>query len=583
MRLCRLFRTAVALVAALLGAFAGAPARAGASAPADLLIVDARVYAPSAALSGSGRPPDAVAVRGERIVAVGESAALVARYRGPGTRVVEARGRTLLPGLQDGHVHFLGGALAQARVVLDGAADVPELQRRVKAWADANPAAPWVLGRGWMYAAFGAEALPHRRYLDAIVPDRPVLLHAADGHSAWANGRALELAGITRETPDPPNGIVVRDPRTGEPTGALKEAAIGLVGKLVPRPTRDEQLAALRAAVRQASAFGLARLHSLGGDFPALELLGLLERDGDLSVRFDVAISVGPPGLTPAQRQEILAARGRWSGDALAFGGVKLMLDGVIDAKTAALLEPYADDTRRGDLFWRREDFLRTVAELDALGVPMATHAIGDASIRLALDAYEAAARANGPWRGRGVRRHKIEHVETIALADVGRFRALDVTASFQPLHANPEPGWIGVWERNLGPVRTERGFAWALLERAGARVAFGSDFPVVTLDPWQGLQMAVARQYVGADGTPLPPGGFVPAQRLTLPQALDAYTINVAQALNRDADEGSIAPGKRADLVLVDRDLAATPPLELAATRVLMTVFDGRVVHEAR
>lgn len=598
-RFARTALPSVALAFAALGLAVPPCARAD----ADLLIVNARVFRPApiaaatAAASAAATPAataathpaataatsaDAVAVRGDRIVAVGATADLLRAERGAATRVIDAGGRTLLPGLQDGHVHFMSGALGLTRVVLDGSPDVAELQRRVKAWADANPDAPWVLGRGWMYAAFGAEGLPHRRLLDAVVPDRPAYLRGADGHTGWANSQALALAGITKDTPDPANGEIVRDPVTGEPTGALKEAAMDLVGRVVPQPTRAERKAALRQAVQAATRLGVTRVHSLGGDEEVLDILEELEREGALSVRFDVAVFVGPPGLTPAIRDRIAAVRAQYAGERLAFGGVKLMLDGVIDSKTAAMLEPYADDTRRGESFWQRDDYLRTVAELDADGIQVSTHAIGDASIRLALDGFEAAAKTNGAWRGAGRRRHKIEHVEAIAVGDAGRFRRLDVSASFQPLHANPEPGWIGAWVANLGPERTERGFAWALVQRAGGRVVFGSDFPVVTIDPWQGLQMAVARQYVDADGTPRPPGGWIPAQRLTLEQSLAAYTLNVAQALNRDRDEGSIEPGKRADLVLVDRDLAATPPLELSRTRVLYTIVAGQVVHAA-
>lgn len=548
-------------------------------ADADLLIVNARVFQPPA--SAADRP-DAVAVRGDRIVAVGATAELARTQRGPRTRVIDAGGRTLLPGLQDGHVHFLGGAFGLQRIVLDGSPDVAEIQRRVKAWAEANPQAPWVLGRGWMYAAFGAEGLPHRRQLDEVVADRPAFLRGADGHTGWANSKALALAGITKDTPDPPNGEIVRDPATGEPTGALKEAAMGLVGRLVPSPTRAESKDALRRALATTTRLGVTRVHSLGGDEAVLDLLDELQREGALTVRFDVAVFVGPPGLTPELRRQIAETRAKYAGDRLAFGGVKLMLDGVIDSRTAALLEPYANDTRRGESFWNRDDYLRTVAELDADGIQVATHAIGDASIRLALDGFEAAAKANGAWRGRGQRRHKIEHVEAIAIGDAGRFRRLDVSASFQPLHASPEPGWIGAWVANLGPERTERGFAWGLVQRAGGRVVFGSDFPVVTIDPWQGLQMAVARQYVDASGTPRPPGGWLPDQRLTLEQSLAAYTLNVAESLNRERDEGSIEPGKRADLVLVDRDLATTPPLDLGGTKVLYTIVGGEVVHAA-
>jgi predicted amidohydrolase YtcJ len=553
------------------------------AAKADLLIVNARVWQVPGPDGRAGPRPDAVAVRGDRIVAVGRTGALRGRLAGPATRIVDAHGHTLLPGLEDAHVHFLGGALALQQVVLDGAPDVPELQRRVRAWADAHRDAPWVLGRGWGYGAFGAEALPHRRWLDEVVPDRPALLEGADGHTSWVNSRALALAGVTRDTPDPPNGVIVRDPATGEPTGALKEAAQRLVSRIVPEPTRAERLAALREAVAAATRLGVVRVRSLGGDFEVLDLLDELRQAGQLTVRFDVDYRVPPPGLTDDARHAIAAARAKYQGDRLAFGGVKLMLDGVIDSKTAAMLEPYANDSATGAMFWKRDDYLRTVAELDADGIPLATHAIGDAAIRTALDAYEAAARANGAWHGTGRRRHSVEHVEDVAASDIARFAALDVTASFQPLHANPEPAWMDAWIANVGPEREQRAWAWRSVLEHGGRLAFGSDFPVVTIDPWAGLQMAVTRQYVDAAGRPRPPGGWIPGERLALDQALAAYTQGVALALNRERDEGAIEPGKLADLVLVDRDLHATPPLALGKTRVTHTIVGGRVVYEAR
>src|SRR6266481_2449696 len=353
---------------------------------ADMIIANARVYT----VNPQQKWAEAIAVRGDKIIAVGDRKQIEA-LRGPATKVIDAGQRLLLPGFTDCHIHFMDGSLGLTRVDLNGATNVAEIQKRVKAYADAHPAKPndaWIQGMGWTYPTFAPTGLPNRKILDDIVPDRPVYLVAFDGHSSWANSKALAMAGIDRNTPDPPNGKIVRD-ENGDATGALKEAAGDLVGSKTPVPTRAERLDALRKGIHEANRVGLTRVHSAGQDFEYLDLYNELRNRGELTLRFYVAYFLNPPGLTPQSTALIEDARRQYSpnDDWIAGGVVKTMLDGVVEAHTAAMLAPYADDpTQSGKLFWDPDKYKATIANLDARGLQIFTHAIGDKSVRLALD-----------------------------------------------------------------------------------------------------------------------------------------------------------------------------------------------------
>lgn len=544
---------------------------APAADPADLIVTNAHVYT----VSPQQPRAEAVAVRGGTIAAVG-TAAEIGTLRGPATQVIDAGGRLVLPGLTDTHVHFIGGAEGRQRVMLDDAETIEEIQRRVKAYADAHPDRPWILGGGWYYSVFGAAGLPDKRLLDAVVPDRPVFLWAYDFHSSWANSKALALAGVTRRTADPVNGAIVRDPRTGEATGALKETAGGLVEKAIPEATREERLDALRQAVRYANSLGLTRVHSAGWDAEALDLYDALRASGDLTLRFLMAPNIQPPAVTPETIARVEALRTRFHDEWLNVGAVKFMLDGVIEAHTAAVLAPYADEPgSTGTLNWDEAAFRAGVAELDRRGFQIFTHAIGDRAIRVALDAYEAAA----PAAARADRRFRIEHIESPAAVDIPRFGALGVVASMQPLHATPGANNLNVWAKAIGPERASRAWPWQQLRSGGATLAFGSDWPVVTIDPWQGLRMLRLRQTL--DGAP--PDGWLPVERLTIEQAIAGYTRDAAVAGRLERSEGSIEPGKVADLILLSDDILSVPADAVARARVLVTIAGGAIVHDAR
>ncbi|HEY5908603.1 MAG TPA: amidohydrolase [Vicinamibacteria bacterium] len=556
---------------------ATSPPRGAALDPAELVVKNARVWT-----ADPGQPwAEAVAVAKGRLTFVG-SASEVGALIGEGTKVVDAGGRLMAPGFNDSHVHLMSGALALDLVDLIEEQSLAAVQARIKAFAEANPRSAWVRGRGWLYGSFPG-GLPTRQQLDAVVSDRPAYMECYDGHSAWANSKALALAGITRSTKDPEGGVIVRDAATGEPTGALKESAGELVTRVIPQPDGEARFAMLLRALRLLNSQGITSVQDAGipvetpTDPAATDaaLFARALREGRLSVRIAAAVVMKEGDF---ERPVAEAARLRALHDdaTLRFGRVKGFTDGVIEAHTAAMFEPYADDPAAGLGLpnWTPEGLKKAVVAADQAGLQVYLHAIGDRGVRMALDAYEAALRAGGPRDRRG----RIEHIETIQAADYPRFSSLGVIASMQPLHANPDQNNVDVWSRNAGKDRASRGFAWGNLERAGARLVFGSDWPVVTSDVFRGLYCAVARKT--RQGTPA--GGWLPEQAVSLESALRHYTIDGAFASFEEKEKGSLEVGKRADFVLLSEDLFRSAPEAILKATVLLTVMDGRVVHTA-
>jgi predicted amidohydrolase YtcJ len=536
---------------------------------ADVVIIHARIYTVNA------KQPwvEALAVRDSKIIAAG-SEKEVASLRGPSTKTIDAKGHLVLPGFTDCHIHFMDGSLGLEQVDLNGAESIAEIQKRVKSYADAHPEKPWILGMGWSYPTFAPSGLPDKKILDDVVSDRPVFLVAYDGHSSWANSKALELAGIHRDTSNPANGVIVRDEK-GEATGALKEAAGEMVSRVAPKPTREERLHALRDGIHEANKAGLTRVHSAGQDFEYLDLYDELRQKGDLTLRFYVAYFLDPPELTPDALEAIEAARKKYDDEWISGGVVKTMLDGVVEAHTAAMLEPYSDDpSQTGKLFWDPDKYKQAVAELDRRGLQIFTHAIGTKAVRTALDAYENAAKVNHTHDARA----RVEHIETITAEDIPRFGKLGVIASMQPLHAYPDDDTLKIWARNAGPERSKRAWAWRSIESHGGQLAFGSDWPVVTLNPWLGVQNAVTRQT--RDGKP--EGGWQPQERLSLEDAIRGYTLGAAFAGRREKTEGSLEPGKLADLIILSQDLFKIKPSEIAKTEVMLTMIGGKVAYQS-
>jgi predicted amidohydrolase YtcJ len=544
---------------------------------ADSILLRGRIYT----LDSRHPWAEALAIRDGKIMAVGSDRE-ISRLRGTSTKVIDAKHRLVLPGFTDCHTHFMEGSLLLQEIFLNGVKTIPEIQSRVKTYAAAHPNEAWLLGRGWNYPVFAPSGMPDKRYLDEIVPDRPVYLDGFDGHTWWANSKALEIAHITKDTPDPPGGSFVRDPKTREPTGAIKEdAADAIIRHVIPEPSHEQKLKILMAGIELANQFGVTRVHglteidALRDDLHNVDLIQELQRDGKLTLRFYLGYRVDPPEVTEQQLHEIIEARDRYHDDWIAAGAVKFFMDGVIETHTAAMLAPYSDDpSLSGQMFWDSEKYKKGVAELDRRGIQVFTHAIGDKAIRTALDAYENAAQVNGTKDAR----HRVEHIEDVSADDIPRFGKLGVIASMQPLHAYPDDDTLKSWAPNVGSERAQRAWAFHSIQAAGGVLAFGSDWPVVTLSPWEGLQNAVTRQTTDGE----PKGGWIPSERISLADAIKGYTLNAAFAGHREKTEGSLESGKLADLIVVSQDLFKVDPLKIGETKVLLTMVGGRVVYTA-
>jgi predicted amidohydrolase YtcJ/acetyl esterase/lipase len=564
----------LAVLTAAVGLAAQRPAP---DAAADLLIVNGKVYT----ADGSGTFAQAVAVRGNTIVSTGTTQALE-RFRGPKTEIVDAGGAAVLPGFNDVHTHMLSGGLSMENVELGGEGTLEEVQSRIRAFATAHADRPWIQGRGWRYEPFPGSQ-PTREQLDAAVPDRPAVMRCYDGHSIWVNSKALALAGITKDTPDPPNGEIVRDPKTGEPTGLLKESpASTLVTRLIPKPTRAEQRRALKAAIGEALKFGVTSVTDAAGNPEDFEVYDELRRAGELGARVYYSLLV-TPGFSEQDADRFDAIwKAHPDTPLLKTGIVKMFMDGVIETNTAFMIAPYVNVPATGTPIHSREDFNRIVTMLDRRGWQIMVHGLGDGAVRMVLDGFERAAAVN-PVPSRS-RRHRIEHIETVDLADVPRFGKLGVIASMHPVggFSVPQnrpasrpaavPAAVGAWAGNIGPERAARGGMWKSISEAGGRVVFGSDWPVATLDAI-GRIVGITNRVPRAAGTD---------QRLSLASAIDKYTRDGAYAAFDDTLKGTLAPGMLADIVVLATDIFARAPAVRSDVAVKTTIVDGKVVYRA-
>jgi predicted amidohydrolase YtcJ len=524
----------------------------------DLIVHNGRV----ATLDAAGSLAQALAVWRGRIIATGLSADMLS-LAGPGTRLVDLRGRFACPAFTDCHVHLTWWALSAGGQTadLDGARSLAEALARVADLARRDPPGGWLRGRGWDKNHWAELRFPTAADLDRATGERPAAMASHDGHSVWANSAGLRAAGITPQTPDPPGGRILRDGH-GRPTGVFQEAAAGLIWEALPDPSLEETVDALEAALPVAASLGIAGVHNCeSGD--AMGALQLLRARGKLTARVT--------RFVPAASLDALISLGLTSGfgdEWLRIGGVKAFLDGALGGQTAAMLAPYDGTGNAGVLTMEEAELEDRVERATGAGVAVALHAIGDRAVRLALDVFERVrARHPGAWP-----RHRLEHAQHVSPADVPRFAALGVLASVQPAHMLAD---IATCNRHLAS-RTAEAFPLRSLLGAGATLCLGSDAPVEIMDPLAGLRAAVERR--GWDGEPA--GGWHPEQRLSVAQALAGYTRGAALASGEEHLRGSLEAGKVADLVVLSEDIL-TRPEALADTRVLATVVGGETVHD--
>jgi hypothetical protein len=542
---------------------------------ADLVISGATVER----ITGVGGPaPDAVAVTNGRISAVGSASDLEPMI-GPSTRVVRLNGETLLPGFQDAHIHPVQGELTVMQCDLNVPAD--RFGEVIQAYARTHPEREWIVGAGWSVTDF-PDAAPRREALDALVPNRPVFLWSRDGHSAWVNSRALELAGISAATPDPPGGLIVRDPH-GAPAGTLREGAMSMVETLVPPATPEEHATALASVQHRLHALGVtgwqdASVYDSGACDRQLAAYRDAARNRTLEARV-VASLFWDPRRGTEQIGEFAAQRDEASVGRLRAGTVKIWVDGVVEGLTGAMLEPYQDAsgslTENTGMALVPPDALReAVVALDRAGFQAHLHAIGDAAVRSALDAIEAARLANGA----SDLRHHLAHIQVIHPDDLPRFAALNATATMQPIWACHEPTMDERTIPFLGDERTAWQYPFASLLRHGARLAGGSDWPVTSANPLLEMEVAVTRVSPAArEGAP-----FLPAERISLDAALAAFTIGSAYVNHLDGESGSIEVGKFADLALLDRNLRDANAGPIGEAQVVSTWVEGVEVYAA-
>jgi len=544
--------------------------RRGQEGPAaELILKNGAVYT----LNKSQPWAEAVAVAGGKIVFVGQNSG-VKKYRAGGTKVLDLAGKMVLPGFQDSHIHLISGGMELEQCNLNDLETKDEILARIRSYTAENPEKGWIVGGGWALPVF-PEANPSKEELDAVVSDRPAFLSAADGHSAWVNSRALELAGVTAKTADPKNGRIERRAGTGEPSGTLREAASGLVGRLIPEPTAEEYLSGLRGGLALANRFGITSIIEASADDKLLETYASLDRNAGLTLRVLASIYVdSEKGI--AQIGDLVQKRERNQGHYLKATAAKIFMDGVIESHTAALLEPYLDRPGdRGTPILEAEEINRLAAALDKAGFQIHVHAIGDRAIRMTLDAMEQAGKVNGPRDGR----HHIVHLELIDPADIPRFHALGVVANFQALWAYADTYITQLTEPILGPERSARLYPIGSVVRSGGLFAGGSDWSVSSLNPLDAIQVAVTRRGPDAPAGP----AWLPDQLIDLPTAIAAYTTNGAFLSFEEKTRGSVEAGKAADLIVLDRNLFKIPAQQIHEAKVILTLLEGKVVYTDR
>ena len=540
------------------------PSAADSRPAADLIVRNARIWT----VDASRPEAEALAVLQGRFVAVGSNRA-VGAWQGPATRMVDAGGRRLLPGFNDAHVHFSDGGVALVGVQLNDATSEADMARRIGAQAAKTPPGDWVRSGNWDETKWSPAALPTRATLDPLTGATPVAVDRYDGHAVLANSAALRLAGITAATVDPAGGVIVRDGR-GEPTGVLKDAAVSLLEAAIPPPSHAQRRAAIERAMQHAAALGVTSVQDMAVDYADVAVYAELLEQGRLTVRVQVA-----PLITQVDDQARLGIRRAFGGPMLRIGALKAFADGSLGSRTAYFFEPFVDRSgERGllsDEMTPPELMRERMKRADAAGLQLCTHAIGDAGISAILDIYAVIAAAHGPRD----RRWRIEHAQHMAANDFTRFADLKVIASVQPYHAIDDGRWA---EQRIGHDRASRTYAFRTFLDHGVLLALGTDWPVAPLDPLATLYAATTRATL--DGKH--PDGWFPEQKLTIREAIAAYTMGSSYAEFQDGDKGSITPGKLADFVLLSDDPLAMTPVQLRHRHVAQTWLGGQLIYSA-
>ncbi|MDD8031411.1 MAG: amidohydrolase [Acidobacteriota bacterium] len=511
---------------------------------------------------------EALAIVQNRIVSLGKSSE-IKKLIGSQTRVIDLKGRFVLPGFIDTHTHFLNGGLALRSVQLRTCRSREEFTRRIEAKTKELEPGSWILNGDWDHEQFSPPVLPSKEWIDKVTPEHPVCVNRFDGHMVLVNSLAMSLAGIDKKTVSPPGGEIIKDPLTGEPTGILKDAAAELVYAKIPELTLAEKKEAVKAALKEAAVNGVTSIHDMS-DASSFEVFQELLRSGELTSRLYVYIQI--PEIDVFLRLKIKSGFGH---PFLRLAGLKGFVDGSLGSETALFFEPYSDNPKAYGLLASHmfpEGIMeKRLSQADQAGLQVAVHAIGDRANAMVLDIMEKIIRENGPRD----RRWRIEHVQHLRKSDIERFSQLGLIASVQPYHAIDDGCWA---ERKIGSERAKTTYAFNSLLQAGAIPVFGSDWTVAPLSPLTGIYAAVTRKTLDGQN----PEGWIPQEKITVEEAIKSYTVRAAYAEFSEKEKGSLEPGKLADLVVLDRNLLRIEPDEILKTRVLLTMVDGRVIFSA-
>src|SRR5438874_4144134 len=532
---------------------------------ADLIIVNANIHT----MDRSHPTAAAIAIHGNRIIAVGSNNE-IKKLAGANTRVIDAKGQLVLPGFNDAHVHFMSGGFQLSSVDLRDANTPQEFAERIRDFAARLPKGRWITGGDWDHERWPDAKLPTKELIDRYTPDTPVFVNRLDGHMALANSLALKLAGVTRETKDPPGGVIVRDPKSSEPTGILKDAAQSFVWKVIPAPSLEEKLEAARAATNHAASFGVTSVQDMSAGADVGVYQALLDR-GELKNRIYA--------VWPLPNWEGLArtgVRAHFGNAMLRTGGLKGFADGSLGSTTALFFEPYLDAPNTSgipsDEMYPEGAMLERVREADRAGLQILIHAIGDRANDLILGIYEQVERENGQRD----RRFRIEHAQHLRPQDIPRFARDGVIASMQPYHAIDDGRWA---EKRIGHERAKTTYAFRSLLDSGATLAFGTDCTVAPLNPLLTIYAAATRRTLDGKN----PKGWVPEQKISVEETVRAYTAGSAYAEFQENVKGTISAGKLADLVILTQDIFKIDPKEIEKVKVVTTIMDGRVIYEVK